>query len=120
MYFCSMDYAFEVRWKKLLETLGETFGEEIDLEAILFLIGVQELGQGKRRFKKDEKLDLMHIAICRVLAPYGYYQHSHIDAEGWPHYTVLKKLPFLSDKDQKELMRLAVLAYFEEEGIIES
>lgn len=115
-----MDFEFEQRWRKLLHTLEASFGEEIDLEAILFLIGVQELGQGSRRFKKDEKLDLMHIAICRVLQPYGFYALSHQDEEGWPHYTVLKKLPFLSDKEQKELMRKAVVEYFESEGIIES
>ncbi len=115
-----MDYDFELRWKKLLERLGNQFGEEVDLEAILFLIGVQELGLGSRRFKKDEKLDLMHIAICRVLMPYGFYEFSHTDAEGWPHYVALNKLPFLTDREQKELMRKAIIEYFEAEGIIES
>ncbi len=94
------------------------FGEDIDLEAILFLIGVQELGDGLRRFKKDEKLDLMHIAICTVLVPYGYYEFSHHDTEGWPHFEALKKLPFLSDSEQKLLMRKAVVDYFDAEGII--
>ncbi|MFN2423057.1 MAG: hypothetical protein ABR572_04720, partial [Cryomorphaceae bacterium] len=77
--------------------------------------GVQELGQGTRRFKKDEKLDLMHIAICRVLEPFGYYTFSHLDKDGWPHYNAIKKLPFLNDKEQKEFMRRAVVDYFEEE-----
>jgi hypothetical protein len=103
----------------VLQKLSERFGEEIDLEAMLFLIGVQELGQGYRRFKKDEKLDLMHIAICRVLEPYGFYAFSHTDEEGWPHYTTIKNLPYLSDKEQKELMRKAITEYFEGEGIIE-
>jgi hypothetical protein len=115
-----MDYDFELRWNKMRTQIEGTFGEEIDLEALLFLIGVQELGQGLRKFKKDEKLDLMHIAICRVLEPYGFYAFAKVDEEGWPHYEVLKTLPFLDDKDQKELMRKAVLEYFESEGIIES
>lgn len=115
-----MDYDFEMRWKKVITRLESTFGEEIDLEAILLLIGVQELGQGTRRFKKDEKLDLMHIAICRVLEPFGYYAFSHLDEEGWPHYNTVKKLPYLEDKEQKELMRRAVVDYFEEEGITQS
>lgn len=115
--FATMDYDFEMRWKSVITRLEATFGEEIDLEAILLLIGVQELGQGTRRFKKDEKLDLMHIAICRVLEPFGYYAFSHLDKEGWPHFDTVKKLPFLKDEEQKELMRRAVVEYFEEEGI---
>jgi hypothetical protein len=114
-----MDYAFEMRWQQMLRKLEANFGEEIDLEALLFLIGVQELGHGSRRFKKDEKLDLMHIAICRVLEPLGFYAFSHIDEEGWPHYKVLKALPYLTDAEQKDLMRRAVIEYFESEGIIE-
>lgn len=99
--------------------LSDRFGEEIDLEALLFLVGVQELGQGARRFKKDEKMDLMHIAICRVLEPYGYYAFDHLDEEGWPHYTPTRKLPYLSASEQKTLMRKAVLEYFQEEGLIQ-
>ncbi len=113
-----MDFEFETRWKTLTERLESQFGENIDLEAILFLIGVQELGDGARKFKKDEKLNLIHIAICTVLVPFGYYRFSHNDEDGWPHFDQLKKLPFLSDSEQKLLMRKAVLDYFEETGII--
>src|SRR5690606_39403150 len=66
-------------------------GEELDLDAIIFLVGVQELGMGFRKFKKDEKVNLMHIAICRVLEPYGYYEYEGRDADGWPHYKVLER-----------------------------
>lgn len=113
-----MDFEFEKRWKLLVEQLESQFGEEIDVEAILFLIGVQELGQGKRRFKKDEKLELMHIAICRVLEPFGYYAFSHFDKDQWPHYETVKKLPYLKDEEQKHLMRRAILEYFETEDLI--
>jgi hypothetical protein len=112
-----MDYEFETRWKATIARLEAQFGEEIDLEAILFLIGVQELGAGLRRYKKDEKLDLMHIGICTVLSPYGYYTFSHYDEDGWPHYNLEQKLPFLSDSEQKLLMRKAVVEYFESQGL---
>jgi len=110
-----MDYVFEQNWNALIKHLEEMFGEDLSVEAILFLIGVQELGQGSRRFKKDEKMNLMHIAICRVLEPFGYYRYSHLDEERWPHYDLIKPLPNLGDKDQKELLRRAILEYFEEE-----
>jgi hypothetical protein len=113
-----MDFEFELRWKAVIKELELKFGEEIDLEAILFLIGVQELGLGARRFKKDEKVNLIHIGICAVLEPLGYYQYSHRDEEGWPHYEMVQKIPYLSDKEQKELMRHAVVEYFEGQGLI--
>lgn len=111
-----MDFEFEIRWKSTLSKLEAQFGSHLEIEGILFLIGVQELGQGARKFKKDEKLDLMHIAICAVLAPYGYYEFSHYDKDGWPHYDMLKKLPFLNDRDQKQLLRQAIVGYFEREN----
>ena len=113
-----MDYEFEKKWSGLLKDLEEKFGEEIDLEAILFLIGVQELGSGPKRFSKDEKLNLMHIAICSVLEPFGYYEFVELDPDGWPHFKMKKRLPFLNDQDQKELMRRAVVEYFEKEGVL--
>ena len=114
-----MDFDFEMRWKKLIGELEKIFGGELELEGILFTVGVQVLGQGTRKFKKDEKLDLIHIAICTILSPYGYYEFSHYDEEKWPHYTALKKLPYLNDSDQKQFMRMALLDYFERENIID-
>lgn len=94
-----------------------TDGEEVDLDSILFLIGVRELGQGYRRFKKDEKLDLLHIAICRVLQPYGFYELEGLDEGGWPHYALKEKLPNLKAGEQSVLMKEAIIRYFDEEGV---
>ena len=110
-----MDLAFEKRWRDLVAKLSKRFdGGALDLNAILFLIGVQELGQHAREFKKDEKVNLMHIAICVVLGPYGYYTELGRDADGWPHFERVKELPPLGAEEQERLMKEAVLAYFEE------
>jgi len=106
------DLEFHREWEALLNRLAERFGEGLDLEAVLFLIGVQELGQGYRKFKKDEKMDLMHIAICRVLVPYGFYEYTGMDNDGWPHYSPTAELPHLGAKEQSRLMKEAVLDYF--------
>ncbi|MEQ9261983.1 MAG: hypothetical protein RLP14_02365 [Owenweeksia sp.] len=107
-------------WEKILDKLGNDFGdgEKPDLDAILFLIGVQELGVGKRRFKKDEKINLMHIAICRILEPYGYYEYEGVDADGWPHFTLKEKLPFLKSGEQTVLMKEAVVRYFKDNSVL--
>ncbi len=112
-----MDVAFEHRWREVLAKLEDRFGEEIDLEAVLFLIGVQELGHGFGKFTKDEKVNLIHIGICTVLEPYGFYRFEHLDQEGWPHFELIKPLPHLKDAEQKELMKKAIIDYFEEEGL---
>jgi hypothetical protein len=103
------------KWDFLVEKLTNDFseGDELNLDGILYLIGVQELGQGHRAFKKDEKMNLMHIAICKLLEPYGYYEFDFYDDEAWPHYKTLTDLPNLKAGEQTVLMKEAVVSYFE-------
>ena len=108
------------KWK-LSENFFETNftdGEKPDLDTILFLIGVQELGQGKKKFKKDEKLNLLHIAVCRVLEPFGFYRFDGQDPDGWPHFELLEELPPLKTNEQSLLMKYAVIQYFDDQKII--
>ncbi len=115
------DEQLKERWERTQDFFRQRFsdGEEMDLDAILFLIGVQELGQLHRKFKKDEKYQLMHIAICRVLEPYGYYQFSHFDEDKWPHYIVIQNLPSLKAGEQSLLMKEAIVQYMIDAGVIE-
>ena len=108
------DEILKRRWDELVLRLSGSFadGDPLELDAIIYLVGVQELGQYHRTFKKDEKLNLMHIAICRLLEPYGYYQFDYFDEEGWPHYTVKEKLPPLKSGEQSVLMKEAIVNYF--------
>ena len=104
------------RWDYLVEELTQQFseGDLLNLDSIIYLIGVQELGQGKRQFKKDEKVNLMHIAICKLLEPYGYYEFDFFDKDGWPHYKIETDLPNLKPGEQAVLMKEAIIHYFEE------
>ena len=104
------------RWELIVEKLSEQFadGDLLDLDAIIYLIGVQELGQLHVSFKKDQKLDLMHIAICKLLEPYGFYEFDFVDEDGWPHYKVKEQLPFLKAGEQSVLMKEAIVNYFVE------
>ncbi|HQV99050.1 MAG TPA: hypothetical protein PLI47_03640 [Bacteroidia bacterium] len=98
-------------WEKLTQTLANTYGEEPDLQAILFLIGIQELGKGPMKYSKDEKQDLMHIAVCKLMSQFGYYELEGLDQEGWPHWKLVKKLPPLTLKEQDLLLKQAVIEY---------
>lgn len=101
-------------WNLLLDDMAEKFGMDPDLQGIIFLIGVQELGQGNRKFSKDEKQDLMHIATCKLLSQFGYYELEGSDDEGWPHWKLVEKLPVLTLKEQDLLLKKAVINYFKE------
>lgn len=106
------------KWDRLVALLSERFadGDEMDVPAIVFLVGVNELGQGYRRFKKDEKVDLIHIGLCQLLSRYGYYEFEGEDEEGWPHWKATEKLPQLSPGQQNILVKEALVLYFEERG----
>jgi hypothetical protein len=103
------------KWLELLDKLNKQFDNDLDLQGVIFLIGVQELGKGFMKFSKAEKQDLMHIATCKLLSMYGYYVLKGIDDEGWPHWELINKLPPLSLKEQDFLLKQAVIEYFERE-----
>jgi hypothetical protein len=107
------------KWEKLVQFVSKEFGDgdTLDLQAILFLIGVQEFGKGYREFSKEEKTDLLHIAICKLLSSYGFYEFEGRDKDGWPHYTTNEKLPALKPGEQTILMKEAAIIYFEESGV---
>lgn len=102
-------------WEKLTADLSTTFGRKPDLQGLLFLIGVQELGQLHRKFSKEEKQYLMHIAVCHVLCADGYFRLKHRDQDGWPHYEVVKPMPADANNlpAQEQLLKYAILKYFE-------
>ncbi len=103
------------KWLQVQKRVSDRFGdgEILDVDAIVYLIGVQELGQGYRKFKKDEKINLMHIAICKLLEPYGYYEFEFFDKDGWPHYKLLEELPPLKAGEQTVLLKQAIINYFD-------
>ena len=110
------DLDLERRWAALLRDIHQMIGKQPkDLNAVLFLIGVQELGKGKVAFSKEEKQDLMHIGICKVLSLSGYYTLEGIDKDGWPHWKLIKKLPHFDLLEQDKLLKMHVIEYFEME-----
>lgn len=114
-----MDYELEIRFQQLKKHLESIYGEGMDVQAILFLIGVNELGTGQTEFTKSEKTDLFHIAICTLLEPYGYYEYLGTDEENWPHFKLLKELPPLNHQEQQYLMKEGMLEYFIRNGYYE-
>lgn len=105
-------------WDRLQKKLKERFDGEMDYDSILFLIGLQELGKPFKKYKKDEKLEVMHIAICSLLEPYGFYEFMGKDDDDWPHWKLKENLPFLDAKQQNKLIIDSIIDYFKKEEFI--
>ena len=103
----------QTRWWQLETKLMERFGKKPDLETVLFLIGIQEFGDIKEKFTKEQKQDLMHIAVCSLLSRSGYYEMEMVDEDGWPHFRQLKAMPDMSAFEQENFIKDHVLLYFE-------
>ncbi|MBO0950203.1 hypothetical protein [Fibrella forsythiae] len=102
------------KWENLLDTLEQIVGKRpSDLNGVLFLIGMQELGRGPKRYSKEQKQDLLHVAVCTVLSQSGYYISSGLDKDNWPQFDLLKPLPSGDILAQEDLLKSHVLLYFD-------
>jgi hypothetical protein len=115
------DELLKARWETLQSRLSDQFadGDLMQLDAIIYLVGVQELGKPQDKFKKDDKVNLIHIGICTLLEPYGFYEFDFVDEDGWPHFNNISKLPVLKAGEQTVLMKEALVSYFLKREYIE-
>lgn len=111
--FARMD-AFEQRWQQVEQLLQERFHRVPDMEGILFLIGINELGQlpQRRKFTKEQKQDLMHIAVCTLLSQLGFFEFEGRDADGWPHYRATEQIQVTGIADQEQILKECIVRYF--------
>jgi hypothetical protein len=114
--FMNANDDLQTRWWNLEAQLAERFGKKPDMESILFLIGIQETNKFDIKFSKEEKQDLMHVAVCTLLSTSGYYELDQYDEEGWPHFRQLKPLPEYGLKEQEDFLRDHILHYFEQQN----
>ena len=110
------DNSRTAQWRTLLDRLEVIIGKRPkDLNGILFLIGVQEVGMGHREYDRDQKMELFHIAICKLLSLRGVYEFTHRDDEGWPHYKLLDGVDSKTMSEQNQLLKDLMIEYFEKE-----
>ena len=103
------------KWKELQERIALDFDSDTpDVKVMLFLIGVQELGQGPKKFSKRQKEELMHIATCKLMSMMGFYELEGLDQDGWPHWKLIKTIPNYTLLEQEMTMKSLIISYFEE------
>jgi hypothetical protein len=100
------------QWNKLIAELSIRFEGEIDVPAILLLIGLQEIQDLSLEFDKSGKTDLMNVGLCIVLEKLGYYKKHKTDEDGWPHFTQIKEIDVLSKENQELLIKRAIIDYY--------
>lgn len=105
----------DLQWKTLQSQMKSRFHQAPDLNAMLMLIGIQEVGILKKKYTKEQKQDLMHVAVCTLLGQEGFYEKIGLDGDGWPHFEPTKLLPGLGLEEQELLLKKNIIRYFEEE-----
>ena len=107
-------WEIDYEWVRVRSVVKESLGRDSlpDLNGILFLIGIQELGRWDGNFTKEEKQDLMHIAICSLLENDGFYKFTGRDADGWPHFKALRPVNIEGVKEQGDLLKVKIIEYF--------
>ena len=111
------DAELNAHWDRLLSLSKDRFGQAMKVEGLLLMIGLQEVQQTElfdRSIPKERKMDLMHVGMCAVLEPAGYYVRQPQDADGWPHWDLVQPLPHMDILQQGRLLRYALVRYFGE------
>jgi len=104
-----------IKWKELQGRLAEYFDTDTpDIKVVLFLIGVQELGQGPKKFSKRQKEELMHIANCKLFSKLGFYELEGLDQDGWPHWKLVNVIPPYTLLEQEMILKSLIIDYFDE------
>lgn len=105
-------------WPAVEALLEARFGKIPDMEGILFLIGINEYGKGPKRekFTKEQKQDLMHVAVCTLLSQLDYYRFIGRDEEGWPHFEAATDIPTMSMIEQESILKACIVHYFGVDG----
>jgi hypothetical protein len=109
-------WELDFEWLQVQHRIKDNFNHAQlpGLNAVLFLIGIQELGRWKEAFTKEEKQDLMHIAVCRLLSTDGYYRFAGRDADGWPHYEIARAFNKKGVEAQEQFLKEKAIQYFKE------
>lgn len=102
---------FLLRWYKVRNRVRDEFGQRPDINAMLFLIGMNEVGIVKEKWEKEEKQELMHIAVCTLFKE--HFVFTHRDEDGFPHFEAVKGIEKINMKEQEELLKMKIVEYFE-------
>jgi hypothetical protein len=103
-------------WLKVQHFIKDKFGISVlpNLDTVLFLIGIQEIGKINTDYSKEDKLGITTLGMCVVLSQDGYFKQDGFDKSGWPIWKELKPFTPKDDIEEQNIFKNLVLLYFEQ------
>lgn len=113
------DSELEKRWAHVEVWVGEKFGRDVSIEAILFLIGIQSIGRGYQpELEKEAKQDTIMEGTYCAFETLGLYERIGLDEGGnWIWERSVESFPKLPVEQQEKLLKLGIVRYFD--GVFE-
>jgi len=108
-----MHQPLNYRWETFLHKVSQHFKVTANTEFLLFMIGIQEHGQGFKTYSKQEKMDLITLARCRLLTQSGFMTQTGVDNDGWPTFSVQKDENELPPSERDKMTKENIMLYFE-------
>jgi hypothetical protein len=99
-------------WIELCERLSLMFGIHVDLNGVLFLVGIRERGLTFQQFTKEEKLNLINLGSCTLYKEMGLTEITGYDAEGWPLFQQKALSPEIPEERKQKTLQDCALRYF--------
>lgn len=99
-------------WNDLCKTLNDQFGIEVDLNGVLFLVGIRERGLSFQTFSKEEKFNLINLGSCTLYKEMGLVTFSGTDNEGWPVFHQNALAPVISEERKLKTLQDCAIRYF--------
>jgi hypothetical protein len=99
-------------WKDLCERLTVMFGIDVDLNGVLFLVGIRERGLTFQKFTKEEKLNLINLGSCTLYKEMGLVELNGIDQEGWPVFRQKTPIPAIEEELKLKTLQDCAIRYF--------
>jgi len=99
-------------WNELCDRLGDMFGMDVDLNGVLYLIGVRERGWILRKFTKYEKWSLINLGSCILYKEIGMVEDLGNDRDGWPMFREKTVLTNWTEERKQKTLQDCALRYF--------
>ncbi len=100
-------------WNDLCKTLNELFGIDVDLNGVLFLVGIRERGLSFQHFSKEEKINLINLGSCTLYQQMGLVTRSGTDPDGWPLFHQNALSPVIPEERKLKTLQDCAIRYFQ-------
>ncbi len=99
-------------WNELCVHLGQQFDIDIDLNGVLFLVGIREMEFAFRPFSKEEKMSLINLGSCTLYQEMGLTELTGTDEEGWPIFKQKALAQVIPEERKHKVLQDCALRYF--------